>query len=290
MMKKALLFASVALMAAMVVSCGKKKLEGEAIETKYYTVTMPQGWEKGGATKPDLDCMIHMEGTGKQPSLFFMTEEFNQNMKAHTAAEKKDAAVTMNQAVDKGEMTFNGRKYYGYYQEKYEKLTLLSDLADNAVLRINITHTDLENEAVKEILDNVVIKDAASMPAGMEDLFAAKEFDCEYYTLTTLDGWRQESSSNNINLKKDDQSIRLYPSTVSFEKLQEQNASKFETKSEISLGGNSWIVYGNERSKLYMIFTDLKSEPEKALVVSAFKVTPDDPDMKKLLESVKLKK
>ena len=271
MMKKALLFASVALMAAMVVSCGKKKLEGEAIETKYYTVTMPQGWEKGGATKPDLDCMIHMEGTGKQPSLFFMTEEFNQNMKAHTAAEKKDAAVTMNEAVDKGEMTFNGRKYYGYYQEKYEKLTLLSDLADNAVLRINITHTDLENEAVKEILDNVVIKDAASMPAGMEDLFAAKEFDCEYYTLTTLDGWRQESSSNNINLKKDDQSIRLYPS-------------------EISLGGNSWIVYGNERSKLYMIFTDLKSEPEKALVVSAFKVTPDDPDMKKLLESVKLKK
>ena len=74
-MKKILLFACVAVMAAMVVSCGKKKLEGEQIETKYFTVTMPQGWEQGGTSQPDLSCMIHLEGTGKQPSISFIAEE-----------------------------------------------------------------------------------------------------------------------------------------------------------------------------------------------------------------------
>ena len=289
-MKKILLFACVAMVATMVVSCGKKKLEGEQIETKYFTVTMPQGWEQGGASQPDLSCMIHTEGTGKQPSIAFTAEELNPNMKAQSAAEKKDARISMNGYVDKGEMTFNDHKYYGYYDEKYEKITLLTDLADNAVLRVVITNTDLENEAVKEILDNVVIKETASMPAGMEDMFAAKKFDCDYYTLTTLDGWRQESSASNLNMKKDDQSIRCFCSTVSFEKLQEQNDPKFESKTEMTVNGTTWIVYGNERSKLYNIIADLKSEPEKAMVLATFKVTPDDADLKKLIESIKLKK
>jgi hypothetical protein len=34
----------------------------------------------------------------------------------------------------------------------------------------------------------------------------------------------------------------------------------------------------------------LKSEPEKAMVLATFKVTPDDADLKKLIESIKLKK
>jgi hypothetical protein len=278
------------MMAAMVVSCGKKKLEGEQLETKYFTVTMPQGWEQYGASRPDLECMIHLEGTGKQPTISFMTEEYNPNMKAKTAAEMQASRIELNGYVDKGEMTFNEHTYYGYYDEQYEKLTLLADLADSAVLRVIITNTDLENEAVKEILDNVEIKAEGSMPAGMEDMFAAKEFDCDYYTLTTLDGWRQDGSGSNLNMKKDDLSIRCYCSTISFEQLQEQNEPKFESKSEMTVNGVTWLVYGNERSKLYNIIADLKSEPEKAMVVATFKVTPDDADLKKLIESIKLKK
>lgn len=98
------------MVATMVVSCGKKKLEGEQSETKYFTVTMPQGWEQGGASQPDLSCMIHTEGTGKQPSIAFTAEELNPNMKAQSAAEKKDARISMNGYVDKGEMTFNDCK------------------------------------------------------------------------------------------------------------------------------------------------------------------------------------
>ena len=289
-MKKVLAFACVAMMAAMVVSCGKKKLEGEQVETKYFTVTVPQGWEQGGASQPDLGCMIHLEGTGKQPSISFIAEELTPNMKAKTAAEMQASRIELNSYADKGEMTFNEHKYYGYYDEQHEKLTLLADLADNAVLRVVITNTDLENEAVKAILDNVAIKAEASMPAGMEDMFAAKEFDCDYYTLTTLDGWRQDGSGSNLNMKKDDLSIRCYCSTISFEQLQEQNEPKFESKTEMTVNGTTWIVYGNERSKLYNIIADLKSEPEKAMVVATFKVTPDDADLKKVIESIKLKK
>lgn len=118
----------------------------------------------------------------------------------------------------------------------------------------------------------------------------SNDYDCDYFSVTGLEGWNLKPGSGSLRMEKDGASITVSNSTISFDKLQENYTKSHEKQADMTVGDITWLVYANESSKLYCLMTDLASEPEKAMMVKTFKVKPDDPDLKKVLESIKLKK
>lgn len=116
----------------------------------------------------------------------------------------------------------------------------------------------------------------------------SRDYDCDYFSVTGLEGWKLTPGSGDFRMEKDDASITVSNSTISFEKLQE-NYAKDEKREDMTVAGITWKVFANESSKLYTLMTDIANEPEKALMVKTFKVAPDSPDLKAVLETVKLK-
>ena len=99
----------------------------------------------------------------------------------------------------------------------------------------------------------------------------------------------RDLAENAVRMVKDDLSITVNTTTVSFDKVKE-NWKSFTPSGEMKVGDITWQVFVNDRSKLYNLLTDIASEPDRALTVTTFKVLPDDVELKKVLESIKLKK
>ena len=116
----------------------------------------------------------------------------------------------------------------------------------------------------------------------------SRDYDCDYFSVTGLEGWNLKPGSGSFRMEKDGSSITVSNSTVSFEKVQE-NYAKDEKRDDMTVAGITWKVFANESSKLYTLITDIANEPEKALMVKTFKVTPDSPELKAVLETIKLK-
>lgn len=282
---KKLLF-SIAIVAAglLVASCGKKVLEGETLNTRFYTLIVPTGWKYTG-TNIDKGLQLkklNEDGRTTEKGLInFNVVPYSKIAKLHEPAEMRDYAVEKRGEVNKGDLQYGGVTYYASYSEEFDRYRLRTKLAEDAVLEVEIKDMDFENPMIKEILDNVVIKetpDALSM-----------NYDCEYFSVTTPDGWTPDPGSSKLRMTKDDVNITVSTSTIPFEKLKE-NWKSCEPRGEMTVGDITWSVFVNERSKLYNLATDIASEPNKALYITTFKVLPDDPELKKVLETVKLKK
>ena len=136
--------------------------------------------------------------------------------------------------------------------------------------------------------DNNADSTAAEAPAQEEA--AKRDFDNEFFSFAAPEGWTtEERGSTSVRMEKDDASITISTSTISFDKFQENHA-KDATNKEITAAGLTWKTFANEQSKLYDLATDIAGDPDKCLYISTFQVTPDDPVIKELIETVKLKK
>lgn len=116
----------------------------------------------------------------------------------------------------------------------------------------------------------------------------SRDYTCDYFSVTGLEGWDLKPGSGRIRMEKDGASITVSNTTISFEKAQE-NYAKDKKLDDMTVAGITWKVFANESSKLYTLITDIANEPEKALMVNTFKVTPDSPELKAVLETVKQK-
>lgn len=285
-MKKVFSFACAALIAAMVISCGEKKkvLEGEPLDTRYYSLVIPTGYKLSGSSNPDKSFMIvKLAEDGKtteKGNMWFNVVIPNKTFKYTEPSEMKDNAVK-NGDIDKGEQQYGGHTYYVSQDDKYGKLKLRTKLADGAILEVHVKDWNFEDPIIKDILDNVVIKET---PDAVNP-----NYDCEYFSVVAPEGWVPEPGSDRVRMVKDDLSITVNTTTVPFEKVKE-NWKAFEPSGEMTVGGITWQIFINDRSKLYNLLTDIASEPNKALTVCTFKVLPDDAELKKVLESIKLKK
>jgi hypothetical protein len=218
--------------------------------------------------------------TSEPGSMWFNVHAYSSNDKYHEPEEMKNNAVERGE-IDKGEQQYGGKTYYVSLDEQYGKLKLRTKLADGAVLEVHVKEWNFEDPIIKEILDNVVIKET---PDAVNPNYV-----CEYFSVKAPEGWVPEPSSSKVRMVKDDLSITVNTTTVPFEQVKE-NWKSFEPRGEVKVGDITWQVFVNDRSKLYNLLTDIASEPNKALTVTTFKVMPDDPELKKVLESIQLKK
>lgn len=282
-MKKVLFSIAIAAVALMVASCGEKKLEGEAVDTQYYSLIVPNGWKYNGTNPSKSLMLMKLKEDGKTTEkghIGFNVSPFNKNAKYHEPNEMRDEAVRRGE-VDKGDLKFGDVTYYTSYSEEYNRYRLRTKLANDAILQVEVKDMDFEDPMIKDILSNVTIKETPSeLP---------RDYDCEFFSVTAPEGWQPDPGNNRFRMENEDTNITVYNSTVSFEDVQ-NNWKAFEKQGEITVGDITWVVYANEKSKLYNVVTDITSEPNKALVVSSFKVKPDEPEFQKVLESIKLKK
>lgn len=282
-MKKTLFGFAIVTIALLVASCGKKKLEGETLNTRYYSLIVPNGYKVNGSDPDKSFTIVKLKEDGKgqeEGNMWFNFHPYRENETYHEPAEMKNNAVERGE-VDKGEQKYGDNTYYVSLDEEYGKLKFRTKLADNAVLEIYVTGWNFEDPIIKDILDNIVIKET---PDAVNP-----NYDCEYFSVVAPEGWVPVRSNNSVRLEKDELKITISSTTVPFEKVKE-NWKSFDVSGEKKVGDITWSVFVNDRSKLYNLLTDIVSEPNKALTVTTFRVQPDDPELKKVLESIKLKK
>ena len=282
-MKKVLFSCAIAAVALLVASCGKKELPGEPLNTRYYSLIVPEGYKVNGSDPDKSFSIVKLKEDGKsqeEGSMWFNFHAYSDNDMYHEPSEMKDKAVERGE-IDKGEQQYGGNTYYVSQDDEYGKLKFRTKLADGAVLEIHVKGWKFEDPMIKEILDNIVIKET---PDAVNP-----NYDCEYFSVVAPEGWVPQRSNNHVRMVKDDLSITVNTTTVSFDKVKE-NWKSFTPSGEMKVGDITWQVFVNDRSKLYNLLTDIASEPDKALTVTTFKVLPDDAELKKVLESIKLKK
>lgn len=116
-----------------------------------------------------------------------------------------------------------------------------------------------------------------------------KEYDFEYFSVKGQEGWAQTSRPGRLRMEKDGASLSISNSSISFEELQKRYAVSHKKQDDITIGGITWQVYADEKSNLYALITDIPNEPDKAMDVFTYNIKPDNPELQKILATIKLK-
>lgn len=116
-----------------------------------------------------------------------------------------------------------------------------------------------------------------------------KEYDYEYFSVKGLEGWAQTSRPGRLRMEKDGASLSISNTSISFEELQKRYAVSHKKQDDITINGITWQVYADEKSNLYTLITDLPNEPNKAMEVFTYHIKPDNPELKMILTTIKLK-
>ena len=277
-MKKVLFSLAIVVATLLVASCGKKVLEGETINTRYYTVIVPNGYKLSGAINLDKSLMIvklNEDGkTVEKGNMAFNVTPFTKTSSTSDPKEMRDHRVKNYGAIDKGEQKHGENTYFVAQDDENGKLKFYTKLGNDAVLTVDVFGWDFEDPIIGDILDNVVVKATPDAPK--------LDYDFDLFSVKTPEGWEPDMGSSSVRMESDKGRINVYTSTVPFEKVQE-NWKSFEKRGEMKVGDITWLVFANDNSKNYNLLTDIVDEPNKALVVSSYKVLPDDPDMQKVL-------
>ena len=207
-MKKVFLFACVALMAAMVVSCGEKKkvLEGQTVETEHFSFIQPTDWNDR-PTGADKSCVKKIrKGEGKISDMKQIS--FNVCAK-HAPINETDPEAVRNYLVEKrgfeskGDTVINDIKYFRAVKESQHMAMLIAKMESYAdhYFEVVVEYCDMNDPEVLDILDNVTIKEnpnaATSQAAEAEKKapeYKAETIECDYFTAELPAGHKTELS------------------------------------------------------------------------------------------------
>ena len=207
-MKKVSLFACVALMAAMVVSCGEKKkvLEGQTVETAHFSFIQPNGWDDR-PTGADKNCVKKIrKGEGKISDMKQLS--FNVCAK-HAPINETDPEAVRSYLVEKsgyeskGDTVINDIKYFRAVKELSHKSLLIAKMDNYAdhYFEVVVEYCDMNDPEVIEILDNITLKENATAAANEAaeakknaPVYKAETIDCDYFTAQLPDGHKTEVS------------------------------------------------------------------------------------------------
>jgi len=156
-MKKTIIsFVVAAFAAIMFNACGNgiTKLEGEKLETKYYSMIMPASWEQNSNNK-DENFRIQKkldDGSWCTMTIYAYPDRNSEPAEANSGNVK--AGYT-----DKGDIKF-GNNTFNVAVKEAEKPTnnLYTKLTEKGLLLISIYNGSLDDPEVKAIIENVTLK------------------------------------------------------------------------------------------------------------------------------------
>lgn len=190
-MKKVLFSFAIAAVAAVMVSCGNKAanaegeateseqseqvatLEGEMVDTRFYTIIIPEGWKVKDMNTKDYNLYLKKmkeDGSEDRGYIRITANEFRTSDKFHEPKEKLDDFLSMNtNRVNKGEMKFGRNTYFVGENPDFKTFELFTKLAGDGLMNITVSSLGLDDETVKAIIDNIVIKETAGPKAEVKE-------------------------------------------------------------------------------------------------------------------------
>lgn len=187
-MKRVLYIFAIAALAVTMTSCGSKAtgetaetaeseeitaLEGETVDTRFYTIIIPQGWQVKDMKTKDYNLYLKKmkeDGTEDRGYIRITANEFRTSDKFHEPKEKLADFLSMNSnRVDKGEMKFGRNTYFVGENPDFKTFELYTKLAGDGLMNISVATVGLDDETVKAIIDNIVIKETAGPKAEVKE-------------------------------------------------------------------------------------------------------------------------
>ena len=146
-MKKLINFAFAAIAVFTLASCGGgvTKLEGETVETKYYSIIVPQTWEQNNNNKDENFRICTM-------TIYAYPDRNSEPAEANSG--NVNAGYT-----DKGDIKF-GNTTYNVAIKEAEKPTnnLYTKLTEKGLMLISIYNGSIDDPEVKAIIENITLK------------------------------------------------------------------------------------------------------------------------------------
>ena len=149
-------FVGAAFAAIMVTACGNgiTKLEGETLETKYYTMVMPASWEQNSNNK-DENFRIQKkleDGSWCTMTIYAYPDRTGEPNEANSGNVKAGYA-------DKGDIKF-GNNTFNVAVKEAEKPTnnLYTKLTEKGLMLVSIYNGSIDDPEIKAIIENITLK------------------------------------------------------------------------------------------------------------------------------------
>ena len=149
-------FVVAAFAAIMFTACGNgiTKLEGETLETKYYTMVMPASWEQNSNNK-DENFRIQKkleDGSWSTMTIYAYPDRTGEPNEANSG--NVNAGYT-----DKGDIKF-GNNTFNVAVKEAEKPTnnLYTKLTEKGLMLISIYNGSIDDPEIKAIIENITLK------------------------------------------------------------------------------------------------------------------------------------
>ena len=155
-MKKLINFAFAAIAVFTLASCGGgvTKLEGETVETKYYSIIVPQTWEQNNNNKDENFRIMKKQEDGSWCTMTIYAYPDRNSEPAEANSGNVNAGYT-----DKGDIKF-GNTTYNVAIKEAEKPTnnLYTKLTEKGLMLISIYNGSIDDPEVKAIIENITLK------------------------------------------------------------------------------------------------------------------------------------
>ena len=155
-MKTLINFAMAAIAVIVLASCGNgvTKLEGETVETKYYSMIIPQTWEQNSGNKDENFRLMKKLEDGSWCTMTIYAYPDRDSEPAQANFGNVNAGYT-----DKGDIKF-GNTVYNVAVKEVEKPTntLYTKLTEKGLMLISLYNGSIEDPEIKAIIENITLK------------------------------------------------------------------------------------------------------------------------------------
>lgn len=154
-MKKFINFAMAAFAVIVMASCGGgvTKLDGETVDTKYYSLVVPQTWEQDSHNSDTNFRIMKKLEDGKWATMTIYAYPDRNSEPAEANSGNVNAGYT-----DKGDIKFGNTTYNVAVKEATPTSNLYTKLTEKGLMLISVYAISIDDPEVKAIIENITLK------------------------------------------------------------------------------------------------------------------------------------
>ncbi len=306
-MKKVVFSLAILAATAVMASCGNKAasgesaenseseqitaLEGETVDTRFYTIIIPQGWKVKDMSTKDYNLYLKPlkeDGTEGSGYIRISANEFRTSDKFHEPNERLEEFLSANkERVNKGEMKFGRNTFFVGENPSFKTFEMYTKLADNGLMNISVATLGIDDAMVKAIIDNIVIKETAGPKAEpkVEEISYKTEPGKKGFTRYFLDkgvsvelpdGVAPRKGAKNIFDEQDQKYATVYSVTITtlsdhfnqdeYMKSRTESMQKMRKDTKVTKNGKNFDMTYTQNTTITAVEHHVTT-PEKAVVV-----------------------
>ena len=153
-MKAIFNFAMAALAVIVMASCGNgiTKIEGETVETQYYSLVVPTTWEQNSNNSDtNFRIMKKLDEGWATMTIYAYPDRTSEPAEANSG--NVNAGYT-----DKGDIKYGNNTFNVAVKEEKKTSTLYTKLTEKGLMLISVYNISIDDPEVKAIIENITLK------------------------------------------------------------------------------------------------------------------------------------